>query len=101
MQANPAQRSISKLFSAASRRLTFALLIFLGRFENGFSDGAVGAAPANVAAEPFSNLFPRGHGILAEQSFSCHDLSRRAITALRADMRTNASCSGSNCSPLA
>jgi hypothetical protein len=66
--------------------LSLLLLIFLSRFENRLRDGAVGAAAADVSAQPFGDLLSGGIGIVHQQCLRRHDLPGRAITALGADV---------------
>ena len=58
----------------------------MSRLEDGLRDRAVGAAAADVAAQPFGNLVAVRIGIVTQERLGGHDLSRRAVTALRADV---------------
>src|SRR5581483_3568109 len=67
---------------------SFTLLSFsrAAGFENGLCDRAIGAAAADGACEPFGDLLARRMGIFHEQTLRRHNLPRRAVAALRADV---------------
>src|SRR5580765_7491940 len=68
------------------REGSLSLLVFLSSFEDRLRDGAIGAAAADIAAQPLGNLFAGGMRIFNQQRLRRHDLPRRAVTALRADI---------------
>src|ERR1043166_5703182 len=84
-QTNPIMAAAAQINFLIERR-NLSLAVFLRRFEDGLRNGAVGAATANVAAEPFGNLLAGGIGIFHQQRLGSHDLSRCAVTALGADV---------------
>ena len=68
------------------RNMLLAMRFFLGCLKNRLGDGSIGAAAADVAAQPLGDLRARGLGIFNQQRLGRHDLARRAVTALRADI---------------
>ena len=66
--------------------MLLAMRFFLGCFKNRLGDGAIGATAADVTAQPLGDLHARGLWIFNQQRLGRHDLARRAVTALRADI---------------
>src|ERR1044071_3464028 len=56
--------------------------LLLGRLQDRRANADVGAAAAEIAAQPLANLFRRRVGMLVEKSFAGDDEARRAEAAL-------------------
>ncbi len=76
---------VLKAFGTQGRRFSLAsgFFAFFSSLENGLRDGRVTPAAANIPLHPFGDLVVGRRGVLKQERLGRHQLTRRAVTALR------------------